>query len=131
MRELTPFPDAELATIRYLRPVLEALVGTAYGLDVRGGGGKFVRVRRVGGTEASPNHDRPVLDLLVWSDTDSRRMQIAHHLWSALRAADGDLVEDAVLFYDGTVLGPRQMPDPADPTRSVCMFTVQLLLRAA
>lgn len=130
MRDLTVFPDAELAVVRYLRPVLDnAFPG--YGLDVRGGGGNFVRVRRIGGVEATLNHDRPMVDVLVWSESDARRMRVGSYLWAALRAADGDLVEDAVLVYQSTVLGPRQMPDPADSTKTVCMFTVQLLLRAA
>lgn len=130
MREVTPFPDAEKAVIGWLLPVLEN-VWPDYGIDVRGGGGKFVRVRRIGGTEADVAHDRPTVDVLVWADSDQERMRVAHHLWAVLRAAEGDRVDDAVLYYASTVLGPRQMPDPADPSASVCMFTVQLLLRAA
>lgn len=130
MRDLVTYPDAEKAVIGYLRPVLEDL-GRGHRIDVRGGGGRFVRVRRVGGTEATVAHDRPVLDVLVWDDSDLLRMQVASHLWAALRASDGDTVGDAVLVFDATVLGPRQVPDPADSTESVCMFTVQMLSRAA
>lgn len=130
MRELTVYPDAEKVAIGYLLPVLSAY-GGGVGIDVRGGGGRFVRVRRVGGGPESPAHDRAVLDLLVWHDSDKTRMALAQHLWAALRAADGDTVEGAVLLYSATVLGPRQMPDPADDTKTVCLFTVELLLRSA
>jgi hypothetical protein len=130
MRELVAYPDAEKAVITYLVPILQAY-GGGVGIDVRGSGGRFVRVRRIGGTEASPAHDRASLDVLVWHDTDLLRMRLAQHLWAALRAADGDEAAGAVLSYSGTVLGPRQMPDPADANKSVCLFTVELLLRNA
>jgi hypothetical protein len=130
VRELTVYPDAEKAAISYLLPILDAY-GGGVGIDVRGSGARFVRVRRVGGGDASPLHDRAVLDLLVWHDTDLKRMALAQHLWAALRAADGDVAGGAVVLYLGTVLAPRQMPDPADATKSVCLFTVELLLRSA
>lgn len=130
MRELVTFPDVEKAVITYLLPVLETF-GGGVGIDVRGSGGRFVRVRRVGGTNASPAHDRPTVDVVVWHDSDLERMRLAQHLWAALRAADGDAAAGAVLVFSATVLGPRQMPDPADDTKTVCLFTVELLLRNA
>ena len=130
MRELVEHPDAERAVITYLLPLLDAY-GGGVGIDVRGGGGRFVRVRRVGGTEHTPNHDAPMLDVLVWHDSDYSRMALARHLWAALRAADGDVAGDAVVLYLDTVLGPRQVPDPADDTKTVCMFTVRMAVRRA
>lgn len=130
MRELAVHPDAEKAVIDYLLPVLSAYSG-GITIDVRGGGGRHVRVRRVGGADLSPNHDAPVLDVLVWHDSDFQRMQLAQHLWAALRAADGDTVGSAVVLYLDTTLGPRQMPDPADDTKTVCLFTVRLSVRRA
>lgn len=122
--------DAEAAVIDYLAPHLDAFApGTR--IDVRGGGGRFVRVRRVGGVELSPHHDGPVIDVMVWHDSDHARMQLAMHLWAVLRAANNDAAGDAVLLYRATVLGPRQMPDPADDTSSVCLFTVELVVRPA
>lgn len=128
MRELVVYPDAEKVVITYLVPILQAY-GGGVGIDVRGAGGRFVRVRRIGGGDASPAHDRAAIDLLVWHDTDLLRMRLAQHLWGALRAADGDEAAGAVLVYLSTTLAPRQMPDPADATKSVCMFTVELLVR--
>ena len=130
MRELVVHPDAEKAVITYLLPVLTSYDPTV-GIDVRGGGGKFVRVRRVGGVDLTPNHDAPTVDVLVWHDTDYKRMALARHLWGALRAAEGDVAGDAVVTYLGTVLGPRQMPDPADDTKTVCLLTVRLAVRRA
>lgn len=129
MRELVTFPDAERAAIEYLTPILNAY-DPNIPIDVRGAAPRFVRVRRVGGAEDDVAHDRPTLDVQVWHDTDAERMRLAHHLWAALRAADGDQTSQAVLIYRDTVLGPRQMPDPADDTRAICLFTVTLLVRA-
>lgn len=130
MREVVVHPDAEKAVIDFLLPVLEA-EAPGVGIDVRGGGGRFVRVRRVGGSDYTPNHDAPVVDLLVWHDDDLERMGLARLLWAYLRAAEGENTGDAVLTYLDTVLGPRQMPDPADDTSTVCMFTVRLAIRRA
>lgn len=129
MEPVTVYPDAEKVAIDYLMPPLSAY-DSSVPISVRGSGPRFVRVRRVGGTEESPAHDRPVLDVIVWHDSDKSRMALASQLWGWLRAA-ADTVGPAVLYYDATVLGPRQMPDPADDTKTVCMFTVQMLVRSA
>lgn len=127
MREVVAYPDAERAAVLYLRPHLPSGVG----IDVRGGGGRFVRVRRIGGLPLSPAHDRPTIDVLCWHDSDHARMELAQLMWGLLRAAAGDVVEGTVLSYAATLLGPRQMPDPADPAKAVCMFSVDLVTRNA
>lgn len=128
---MTVYPDAEKAAIDYLLPDVPA----GYTIDVRGGGGKHIRVRRVGGIEATPRHDGPMVDVMVWSegndDDDLARMAVAQDLWARLRAANNDPAGTAVLTYVSTFLGPRQMPDPADTTKTICMFTVTLLTRTA
>lgn len=125
----TPYADAEAAVIDYLTPLAN---DAEVPIGVRGGGARFIRVRRVGGVDLTPNHDRPTLDVLVWHDSDRTRMALANTLWAALRAANNDAVGDpphAVLLYDATVLGPGQMPDPADDTKAMCMFTVSMIVR--
>ncbi|MGZ0147140.1 hypothetical protein ACXJJ3_08720 [Kribbella sp. WER1] len=115
----------------FLAPLL-AEYAPGVPIGVRGGGGRFVRVRRVGGIELTPNHDQPWLDVLVWHDSDRTRMALANQLWAWLRAANNDPAgTGAVVLYGSTVLGPRQMPDPADDTKSICMFTVELIVRPA
>jgi hypothetical protein len=131
MLPVAPYADAEAATVDFLAPLLSAYDPTVQ-IGVRGAGGRFVRVRRVGGIEATPNHDRPWLDVLIWHDSDRARMALGNRLWAWLRAANNDPAgDDAVVLYGSTVLGPRQMPDPADETKSVCMFTVELIVRPA
>jgi hypothetical protein len=130
MLPVTPYADAERACVDYLVPLL-ATYDAAIPIDVRGAGQRFVRVRRVGGEDASPNHDRAALDVLVWHDSDRARMALANRLWAWLRAANNDAAGPAVVLYAGTVLAPRQMPDPADDTRTVCLLTVELIIRPA
>lgn len=130
MIPVTPYADAEAAAVDFLSPLLTAHDPTVT-IGVRGSGGRFVRVRRVGGVELTPNHDRPALDVLVWHDTDKTRMALANQLWAWLRAASNDLAGGAVVLYGSTILGPRQMPDPADETKTVAMFTVELIVRPA
>lgn len=130
MLPLTVFADAEKAVIDGLAPFLHELDPTV-GINVRGSGARFVRVRRVGGVEESPGHDRPVIDVLIWHDSDKSRMALANQLWAWFRALNNDPAGAAVLLYVGTVLGPRQMPDPADDTKAVAMFTVELVARPA
>lgn len=130
MLPVAPYADAEAATVDFLAPLL-ATYDPGVQIGVRGGGGRFVRVRRVGGNELSPNHDRPAIDVLVWHDSDRTRMALGNQLWAWLRAANNDPAGDAVVLYGSTILGPRQMPDPADDTKVVCLFTVELIVRPA
>ncbi|MFF1820394.1 hypothetical protein ACFVWG_24020 [Kribbella sp. NPDC058245] len=130
MRPVAPYADAEAAAVNFLAPLLAGYDPTIQ-IGVRGAGPRFVRVRRVGGIDTTPNHDRPVLDVLVWHDTDKTRMHLANQLWAWLRAANNDPAGDAVVLYAATVLGPRQMPDPADETKAICLFTVELIVRPA
>jgi hypothetical protein len=130
MDELAVFPDAEKAAIDYLLPVLDAYGGDVKVGVVRGPGPHFVRVRRVGGAALTPNHDRATLDVWVWHDTDKSRMALAQHLWAAFRAAANDHTSQAWLSFDATVLGPRMVTDPADPTKAACLFTVTVITRA-
>lgn len=130
MLPLTIYPDAEAVLIAYLQPLLVAYDPT-FTIDVRGGDGHHVRVRRVGGVASTPAHDAPTIDVMVWHDTDASRMDAAQHLWGWVRASNNDTAGAGVVTYTGTVLGPRQMPDPADDTKTVCMFTVALLVRNA
>lgn len=129
MLPVVVYPDAEAAAINYLLPLLNAYDSTVK-IDVRGSGPRFVRVRRVGGVELSPAHDLARLDLIVWHDSDKLRMQLAQQLWAWLRAANNDAAGAAVVLFSSTTLGPRQMPDPADDTKTVCMFTVELVVRS-
>lgn len=131
MTELsTPFADAEKATIDYLMPHLTRY-GGGVGIGVtKGPGSRFVRVRRVGGSGLTPNHDLATMDVLVWHDNDRERMRLAQFLWAALRDAANAQTPEAHISYASTVLGPRQMPDPADATKSVCLFTVSVLTRS-
>jgi hypothetical protein len=96
---------------------------------VRGGGGRFVRVRRVGGVELTPLHDaadarraRSGTTTTCSACASRSRCGQCCAQQRAIRAGD------AVLLYDSTTLGPRQMPDPADDTKSVCMFSVQMIV---
>lgn len=130
MLPVTVFPDAEAAAITYLLPKLTAYDNSVK-IDVRGTGTRFVRVRRVGGVELSPAHDLARIDLIVWHDSDKLRMQLAQQLWAWLRAANNDRAGSAVVLFSSTTLGPRQMPDPVDDTKTVCMFTVELVVRSA
>jgi hypothetical protein len=137
-------PDAELAVLDYLRPQFSGGYGVGeYGIGAFGGptGVKlgtvvpstrpFVQVRRIGGSSELPGYDQPRVDVIVYHDTDHNRMGLAMLCWALLKAAAADRAGDAVVSYVETTLGPRQMPDPANATARVAMFTCDLLVRSA
>lgn len=132
MLPVVTLPDAELAAIEYLRPRLVAVpewsaarVGTLVSASR-----PFVQLRRVGGAIELPGYDAPRLDVIAYAADDATRMRLAHTCWGLLRAAAGDRAGSvAVISYAATLLGPRQMPDPADATKRVAMLTVDLLVR--
>ncbi len=126
-------PDAEIATLDYLRPLLAARA-EPYAAGVKVGTvvpstRPFVQVRRIGGSSEVPGVDQPRLDVIVYHDTDFNRMALARLCWGLLKAAAADRAGTAVVSYVSTLLGPRQMPDPANASARVAMFTVDLLVR--
>src|SRR5690606_8018450 len=114
--------------IDYIAPLLAAYDNTVT-IDVRDGGGRHVRLRRIGGTELTPGHDLPTIDVMAWHDDDQTRTALAMNLRAWPRAANNDPAGAAVICYMSTFLGPRQLPDPADATKSFCMFTVSMIVR--
>lgn len=131
MLPVVTLPDAELVALEYLRPRLTAMpewsttkIGTLVPASR-----PFVQLRRIGGASAWPGVDAPRIDVVVYHDTDHNRMRLALTCWGLFQAAASDRVASGVVTYTSTTLGPRQMPDPADPTKRVAMFTVDLLIR--
>jgi hypothetical protein len=118
--------DAERVLIEWLKPTVGSVP-----IDVRGGGSPgqaFVRVRRIGGVELTPHHDAPMFDVMCWHDSDAERMQLALQLWQRVRSANNDAAGDGVLLYRSTVLGPRQIVDPSDDTKSIAIFSCELVI---
>lgn len=128
-------PDAEVAALDYLRPLL---TGTAGFADVKLGTqvpnplpARFVHLRRVGGSSELPGVDEARIDAICYDADDHKRMTLARQVWAIFRAAASDRAGVAVVSYTATTLGPRQMPDPADSTKRVVLLTVDLLVRNA
>lgn len=124
MQPLVIMPDAEKAVLDYLKPALASrtephAVGVVVA-NVYKGEVKHVQVRRVGGTKGTPVHDRPRMDFIVRHVNDFDRMGLAQLVRGLVAAGFGPVAE---------FMGPRQMPDPADSTKTVVMFTVEFVLR--
>lgn len=124
--------DAELAVVTALRAAVSAsvdpiitpaIVGTKVPLPRPGA---FVMVRRVGGTMTNVVQDRARIDVMVWHTNDANRMRLANKMRGALFAARGTQGIQAVSEF----LGPTRLPDPADPSTPVVLFTAQVTVRA-
>lgn len=131
MRPVVVLPDAELAVLDFLRAWLVSLprwstlqLGTLVPAHR-----PFLQIRRVGGSSDLPGVDAPRVDVIAYHATDYDRMALARDAWAFLVAAASTRAGDARVSYLSTVMGPRQMPDPADDTRRVVMLTVDLLVR--
>jgi len=126
-------PDAEQAAIDYLRPALAArsepyVIGVKVGTVV-GTSRPFVHIRRIGGASDLPGFDQPRLDVVVYHTNDANRIDLAKLCWAIFKAAASDHAGTAVVSYVSTTLGPRVMPDPANPSERVGFLTVDLLIR--
>jgi hypothetical protein len=133
MLPVVTLPDAEIAALEFLRPLLASRPET-YAAGVKVGTvvpatRPFVQVRRIGGSSETPGVDQPRLDVIVYHDTDFNRMALARLCWALFKAAASDRAGQAAVSYVSTLLGPRQMPDPANASARVCMFTIDLLVR--
>ena len=126
-------PDAEIATRAYLLPLLTSS-GQPYATGVKvqtlvSASRPLVHIRRIGGSSEIPAVDQPRLDVVVYHTDDQKRMDLARLTWAYLKAAASDRAGDAVVSYVSTLLGPRPMPAPDDPSSRVVMLTVDLLVR--
>lgn len=82
-----------------------------------------VYTRNLGGTTQGRTHDRPRLDVLVWADgsvkTASTAMKMA-------RTLHGMALRD---LRATTFASPVILPDPADGSKRLALFTVELLTK--
>jgi metal-dependent amidase/aminoacylase/carboxypeptidase family protein len=130
--EVTP-SDAELAVVTALRAAITAstdIVVTPAKVGTKVPNPRpsvFVMVRRVGGSLTNVVQDRARIDVMVWHTNDAARMHLANKMRAALFAARGTQRIQSVSEF----LGPTRLPDPADPTVAVVLFTAQVTVRAA
>lgn len=81
---------------------------------------KRIGVRSIGGSGEQVVADRPRVDVRVWGDgTESSRSRVARMLLAHLQKQ----------FRCRIFASPVPLPDPADNTKTLTLFTVELLLR--
>ena len=81
---------------------------------------KRIAVRSIGGSDEQFVADRPRLDIRVWGDgTEANRSRISRLILAHLRRQ----------FRCRTFAAPVPLPDPADNTKMLTLFSVELLLR--
>lgn len=81
---------------------------------------KRITVRSIGGTDEQVVADRPRVDIRVWGDgTEANRSRVARLLLAHLRRQ----------FRCRVFASPVPLPDPADNTKTLTLFSVELLLR--
>jgi hypothetical protein len=144
--ELIVMPDAELALTLYLRERLAMLSPVpAYASGVRvatenppaSNPGRFVRIRRSGGTVVNLVEDAARLDAQIWHDSDRNRMALAQLVRAMLFLAKGTVMAAGILPVRTTIgqvvefVGPGRFEDPLDSSREIILFTVEVRLRGA
>jgi hypothetical protein len=142
------YPDAELVAVTYLRAALLARsepYAASVAVHTKPTPGvtapRRVRVRRVGGVELHRVADDARLQVQVGYDTDhpatdeQNRQMLAQLVWALLRAVRGQEVTvsgwpvPVVCYRVATFGGPVNLPDPADPGRTITQLTVQVGMR--
>ncbi len=139
LRQLIVYPDAELLVVEHLRARIAARVDDwAQGVKVgtrtpaASGPGRYLLVRRIGGTEAMLVVDAARLDVMVWHDAgDWPRGQLAQYARGVLLALPGRTLAGVAVYRVEEFTGPVTMPDPVDDTRLVTLFSVEIRLRGA
>lgn len=137
LRQLILYPDAEQTVVKYLRAQLgvraesyaqKVSVGTRMPTAVPG---RYVLIRRAGGTNVGVVVDAPRLDVMVWHDDDFQRVALAQLARGILLATVGQVANGVPVYRVTEFVGPINMPDPANEDRTVTMFTVEMRLRGA
>lgn len=104
---------------------LSSLVGWTVGTVLQPGETpkNAIRFRQVGGVEDTRITDRPRIDMRVWADgsylTEATAKQVSRVVLARLRRD----------FRSIVITDPIPLPDPADPSRTYVMTTVELLTR--
>ncbi|MEU7843949.1 hypothetical protein AB0B39_23650 [Micromonospora sp. NPDC049114] len=147
MRPVALYPDAELVAVTWLRARLADrsepyASGVTVGTKVTPGSSptKYVRLRRLGGTELHMVADNPRLQAQVWYSTgatsdEANRQALAQLVWALLRGIQGQDVtvpgwpRPVTCSRVGTFAGPTPVPDPADNTRTITQLTVEIGMR--
>lgn len=81
---------------------------------------KRIAVRSIGGSDEQVVAARPRVDIRVWGDgTEANRSRVARLLLAHLQRQ----------FRVSVFASPVPLPDPADNTKTLTLFTVELLLR--
>ena len=140
IRQTIAYPDAVLALLSYLRARLATRV-EPYALGVKVGNqmppaatpGRYVLLRRTGGTAVSLVVDAPRIDFMFWHDSPdaSARMALAQLVRGISLAAPGKLAAGIAVYRVVEFVGPIDMPDPVNSARMVTMFTHEIRLRGA
>ncbi|MGC4891087.1 hypothetical protein [Micromonospora sp. DT227] len=141
------YPDAELVAVTWLRARLAErpepyASGVTVGTKVPPGTspGRYVRIRRLGGTELHQVADAPRLQAQVWYSTGStgdelNRQALAQVVWALLRAMRGQAVTipgwptPVACYRVATFGGPANVPDPADTARVITQLAVEVGMR--
>lgn len=141
------YPDAELVAVTWLRAQLAArsesyASGVTVGTKVppATSPGRYVQLRRLGGTELHRVADSPRLRAQVWYSTASttdemNRQALAQLVWALLRGMRGQSVAvtgwpvPVICYRVATFGGPTNVPDPADATRVITQLTVEVGMR--
>lgn len=128
MAALVVQADAQLLLVDYLAALLPSIpeaagytVGTRVADNVTPV--HAIRVRLVGGTGEQRVSARPRCDVRVWADGSATTEFAALKL---ARIMLGYLERDLKVRI---FAGPVPLPDPADPAKTLVLFTVELLLR--
>lgn len=141
------YPDAELVAVTWLRARLADraepyAAGVTVGTRVAPAQspGKYVRLRRLGGTELHRVADSPRIQAQVWYLTgavtdEANRQALAQLVWALLRGIRGQDVTipgwpvPVTCYRVATFGGPANFPDPADGTRTITQLTVEIGMR--
>lgn len=135
MRPLVVQPDPEKVLTDFLDALLPTLDETpttgpapwTVGTKVKPGTTPVnaVRVRMIGGAGEGSTHSRPRLDVRVWGDGTAKGESTAK---TVARLLHGHITRS---LRASTFASPVVLPDPADGSRTVVLFTVQLLTKGA
>lgn len=120
--------DADKVVVDYLYDLMPKLADTkGWKVGTRISAGQnptnFVQVKTIGGGDEQIVASRPRVDIRVWADgtinTEGQRKRVARMLLACLQKR----------FRCKVFAAPIDVPDPANDSREITLFTVELILR--
>jgi hypothetical protein len=126
MSDAVSFPDSIQAIVDYLTDLHQTL---PVGIRNPDDGDTYIKVRRIGGVQTTRISEAGTFAIECYGPDDTSAFRLVGNVRRDVKAMQGTLVGDVLVYKVEEVGGPGDLPDPLAPTLTRYSFIVAVTLR--